>query len=175
MAKTIGTICTKHPELNGLRYGGKLCVACQNARTKEYYLRNKEKHKKVVADYYHKVTKKKRAENPGHFKEIQQRFRERHPERPRQWAKRWRDENRAQWLANGKQAWIRRYAMIGGQKIAAAYSKQIKEIYDRCPEGHHVDHIVPLRGKGVNGLHVPWNLQYLPANENRRKGNRLEA
>lgn len=49
----------------------------------------------------------------------------------------------------------------------------IKNIYANRPEGHHVDHIIPIKHKQVCGLHVETNLQYLPAIENIRKQNRF--
>jgi 5-methylcytosine-specific restriction endonuclease McrA len=45
----------------------------------------------------------------------------------------------------------------------------IREIYECCPDGYHVDHIVAIAS---GGQHHQDNLQYLPVSENCRKGKR---
>jgi len=56
---------------------------------------------------------------------------------------------------------------------AWANLEAIKEIYINCPEGYHVDHIVPLQGNLVSGFHIENNLQYLKAEDNLSKSNKF--
>lgn len=48
---------------------------------------------------------------------------------------------------------------------------KIKEVYINCPPDMEVDHIIPLNGTHVSGLHVHTNLQYLSPKDNHIKNN----
>jgi len=53
--------------------------------------------------------------------------------------------------------------------------EQIEKFYKNCPDGYEVDHIIPLKGKNVCGLHIIENLQYLSKSDNSRKGNKFDG
>ena len=66
----------------------------------------------------------------------------------------------------------RRRANKKTQTPAWADLQQINYVYRSCPDGHHVDHIYPLKSDYMCGLHVETNLQILSEFENMVKSNR---
>jgi len=61
--------------------------------------------------------------------------------------------------------------------LTQVISDEVEAIYSEVQKmgaDYHVDHIIPLQGENVCGLHVPWNLQIVNATLNLRKGNGLK-
>lgn len=79
-------------------------------------------------------------------------------------------KNKAKFLANNS----RRRLIIKQATPKWADLDLIVDVYKEAQYfGFHVDHIIPLRGKTVCGLHVWENLQILPPRVNLQKGNRI--
>lgn len=60
------------------------------------------------------------------------------------------------------------------QPISMYYLFELADIYCKRPKSMEVDHIIPRNHPDVCGLHVPWNLQYLTPEENRKKSNSIK-
>lgn len=53
--------------------------------------------------------------------------------------------------------------------------KELIEKLSNCPKGLSIDHVIPLSGKNVCGLNVPWNIEYISLEQNRRKKNKYAS
>lgn len=97
-------------------------------------------------------------------------YREANPETVRKAVRKWRDENpgRCREYSRARDAGLNKATPAWVNRDDIRYVYEMASLF-----GVHVDHIYPLKGKNSCGLHVPWNLQLLPATENIRKGNKM--
>jgi hypothetical protein len=105
-------------------------------------------------------------------------WREANKDRARSKVSEWQRQNRSRCTAIGMK-YIAAKKSASPDWINEDMEEQINNIYwladdlkKVSPDDYHVDHILPLQGRDICGLHVPWNLQVLPSDINIGKGNR---
>lgn len=165
---------------------GRACKKCVSEYNRQY----REKHKE-------KISAQKKAwkiRNADHVKEKDRAYADANPEKRVAARNKWKQNNKyldraakAKYRLNNKgkvQAWCikRRAAKIHRTPtwLTADDLWMISQAYELASLrtsafgfSWHVDHIIPLQGKSVSGLHVPINLQVIPWIDNVKKGNRL--
>lgn len=157
------------------------------AMRRTWYQENRQRLLSAAAEY--------RRKNPDRIADYRRWYAAKHPDRLRLASLQWRSQNkehlkvymreyRAENAALFAQHAARRRARnvlaepawlsdSEKRRIALIYQlSRTKSQWTGVP--HEVDHVVPLAGEDVCGLHVPWNLKVIPAADNRAKCNNFE-
>lgn len=169
--KDISFFNKRRSSKDGLEYKCRSCV--KKIKANDWRI-NSEKRKASVKKWQAKNPEKLKAGN----RRRTVRWNSHNRESRRLMTAKWFIENpgiRAMYSAARRAAIMRQTIPLNEDQI-----KQIAEIYKQAKIlsyqtgiKYHVDHIIPLKAKGCSGLHVPWNLQIITADENIKKNNNI--
>lgn len=147
----------------------KQCSKDEQKHRKAWKLRNVERVRDLQKKYF--------ASDPEYWKKYHEERYLKNRDHLLEGNKKWRDANPGKVAAKVR----KRQAAQMNRTPAWANLDAIRTIYEESARisketgiEHHVDHMVPLQGKKVSGLHVEYNLQILPASENVKKHNRFD-
>lgn len=141
-----------------------------NAKSHARYVQNKDSHAAHAREWAQ--------QNPGKTAEYARRFKLRHPDKVTAERKAYKQANKGVVNANTRKRQAAKLQRTPGWLteddlwlMQQAYElAQIRTALFGFP--WHVDHIFPLQGRRVSGLHVPTNLQVIPGTDNCKKSNR---
>lgn len=125
------------------------CKCCRLANNKKWVTENKERHNELTREWY-------------------QRNRELHCENSKKHYAENKSDHLEYWYARNERTKRATPGWVDRSEIRAIYA-EAQRITEETGIKHEVDHIIPLKGKMVSGLHVPENLQIITRTENRSK------
>lgn len=148
------------------------CKDCRRAKVRDYEKNNRDKksayNKKYIEKNLPKLQEKRRKyhkDNRAKILSYQKSWREDNPDKvaKARFSRRTNFDNaKPSWLTKEMEAEIKSFYV------------HAKDCYVVTGEEYEVDHIIPIKGKDICGLHVPWNLQVLPKDLNRQKSNNYD-
>ena len=125
------------------------CKVCRLNHNRAWLIKNKDRHGELTRSWY-------------------ERNKDQHLVNSKAWYATNRHRKLASTTAREERCRLATPVWADREAIVALYA-QAKKITQETGIQHDVDHIVPLRGKTVSGLHVPENLRVIPSAENKRK------
>jgi len=162
----------KEAKLQGIQfYHGKVCP--NNHGTLRYTKSGGcplclRKHMQDNRQKYNERNAKYRESNRDHYNLLQREWRYNNKDKVAKFHRNHFEKNVSQY-----NSWAKLGALKKRNRVPSwSQIEEIHQFYVNCPEGYQVDHIIPLNGKLVCGLHVIENLQYLTPSENMKKGNK---
>ena len=162
------------------------CKTCRKASAAKRYAENKEQIRRVSDEWYYKnqqdvaEKRKSRRRNPetrDQVLAVDAKSREKNRESKRECLRSHYAKNKAWYLAKSSKrraALLRRTPPWANDQLITAFYLEAKRLEELTGIQFHVDHIIPLQGELVSGLHVETNLQLLPAHENIGKSNSFD-
>ena len=157
-----------------------VCIKCQtNQPVCEFLLRNDTGKRRSVCRACRSAQNAKwKDKNREHVRSSGLKWQRQNREKCRASSSAWAKKNKPK-ICSNTIAYNSRKAKAQPSWLSAIQLAQISEMYDvalakttQTGIVHHVDHIYPLKGVECCGLHVPWNLQVIPAVENISKSNK---
>lgn len=153
------------------------CKSCEKARVKGYCNHNKEIIRKNKKEYYNKNKELIKQKSIKYYEKVKDcpMFKESNRKRNEEWRR-----NNPEKHAKKEQKRRLMLKKATPKWLCSEEINKIKSIYIKCKKFtkisnlfyYHVDHIIPLKGNNVCGLHVPWNLQIIEKTKNLKKFNK---
>jgi hypothetical protein len=165
-----GTPC-KHGHVAQRHVPNWVCCECHKEDVKAY----DRKYYQANAGAKREAQRKYRQANAETVRERKRKYRQANAEADRKYArKRYRSNTAAYIEAAAQRKRNIKHRTLWGHAEIVSLRKQCRAITKATGIPHHLDHVVPVKGKLVCGLNVPCNLRIITAAENLSKSNRFD-